>query len=91
MHSVLASYGLLAIASSQMKEPNYYNTVGAGKAQSVQRLGYVMGDRGVGVRFHVGVRDFFRLHNIQTITGAHQASYTVGIEGCFPLGKAFGA
>jgi hypothetical protein len=39
---VLTSYRLLAVASGQIKELNYYNTAGAGIAQWVQRLDHVL-------------------------------------------------
>jgi hypothetical protein len=39
-------------------------------AQSVQRLGYGLDDRGVGVRFPVRARNFSFLHNVKTTFGA---------------------
>jgi hypothetical protein len=47
-----------------------------GPAQSVQWLGYRMDERGMGVRFPVGVRDFSLFHKVQTDSGTHQALYT---------------
>jgi hypothetical protein len=34
--------------------------------------------------------NFSLLHNVQTGTGAHPASYRMGTAGCFPAGKAAG-
>jgi hypothetical protein len=34
---------------------------------------------------------FFLLHRVQTDSGVHPASYTMGTEGSFPGGKAAGA
>jgi hypothetical protein len=63
----------------------------AGMAQSVWRLGYRQDDRGVGVRFPAGAKYFYLLHNVQTGSGAHSASYPMGTRGCFLSGKAAGA
>jgi hypothetical protein len=37
------------------------------------RLGYVLDDRGIGVRFPAGTRDFSLLHSVQPDSGAHPA------------------
>jgi hypothetical protein len=52
--------------------------------------GYGLDGRGVGVRVPVGAW-FFPLHVIQTVLGAHPASYPTGTGGSFPWGKAVGA
>jgi hypothetical protein len=44
-----------------------------------------------GVRFPAGARDFSLLHRVQTGSGAHPASYTIGTGGSFPGDKAAGA
>jgi hypothetical protein len=51
---------------------------------------YKIGGRGIGVRFPASARDFSLLHSVQTGSGAHPASYTMGTRGCFPGGKAAG-
>jgi hypothetical protein len=43
-----------------------------------------------GVLFLEGARDFSQLHSVQTGSGAHTASYPMGIRGTFPGGKAAG-
>jgi hypothetical protein len=40
--------------------------------------------------FLVEATDFSLLHSIQTGSGAHAASYTTGIGGCFPRSKEAG-
>ena len=47
-------------------------------AQSVQRLGYVLDNRRIVVSFPVGAIDVDRLRNVQTASGAHPASYSMG-------------
>jgi hypothetical protein len=46
--------------------------------------------RGIGVWFLAEVRDYSLLRNVQTGSGAHLASYTMGTVSCFPGGKAAG-
>jgi hypothetical protein len=41
-----------------------------------------------GVRVPVGAGNFSRHHRVQTGSGAHPASYTMGTRGPFPRGKA---
>jgi hypothetical protein len=41
-------------------------------------------DRGVGVLFMAGERDFSLLHNVQTCSGAHPGSYAMGTETISP-------
>jgi hypothetical protein len=54
--------------------------------------GYGLDDRGVGVPVPVGSRILSSLlHVVQTGSGAHVASYPMGIGGSFPGGKAAGA
>jgi hypothetical protein len=43
-----------------------------------QRLGYILDDRGIGVRVLARIQDFYLLHNFQTGFGAQQASYSMG-------------
>jgi hypothetical protein len=61
---------------------------GAGIAQSLSRLGYGLGGRGVGVRFPAEARDFCLLHNVQTGSGAHPASYAMDTGDSFLGGKS---
>jgi hypothetical protein len=49
--------------------------------------GYVLNDRSSEVRFPAGARNFFLLHRVQTGSGAHPASYSVGTRDSFPGGK----
>jgi hypothetical protein len=51
---------------------------------------YGLNDRGVGVRVPVGSK-FSLLHIIQTGSGVHPASYSMGTGVSFPGGKAPGA
>jgi hypothetical protein len=48
-------------------------------------LGYGQDDQGVKVQFPTWARDFSFLHNVQTGSGAHWSSYTMG-TGDFPRG-----
>jgi hypothetical protein len=64
---------------------------GAVIAQSVQRLGYGLDDRGSGVRFPAGAGNFSLHHRVQNGSGAHPASYPVGTRCSFAGGKAAGA
>jgi hypothetical protein len=51
-------------------------------------LGYGLDDRGSRVRFPAGAGNFSLHHRVQKGSGAHPASYPVGIRGSFPGGKA---
>jgi len=42
------------------------------------------------VQFPVGARDFSFLKVVYMVSGTCPASYSVGIRGTFPRGKAFG-
>jgi hypothetical protein len=46
---------------------------------------------GSGVRVLAGVRNFSLHHRVQNGSGAHPASYPVGMRGSFPRGKAAGS
>jgi hypothetical protein len=59
-------------------------------AQSVQRLGYGLDDRGSRFRFPAGAGNFSLHHRVQNGSGAHPA-YPMGTKGSFPEGKAAGA
>jgi hypothetical protein len=50
-------------------------------AKSVQQLGYRLAGRGVVVTFLQGAIDLSFLHIVDTCSGAHPASYTVGTGG----------
>jgi hypothetical protein len=62
--------------------------VRVGLSQLVQWLLYKLVGRGIGVIFPA--RDIYILHNVQTGSGAHLASYTMGTGGCFHKGNAVG-
>jgi hypothetical protein len=49
---------------------------------------YGMDDRSIGVRSPAGAKDFSSNLCVQTGSGAHPASYTMGIGGPFPGGKS---
>jgi hypothetical protein len=51
---------------------------------------YGLDDRMIGVRFPAYARNFFLRHRVQTCSGAHPASYPMGIGSSFPGGKAAG-
>jgi hypothetical protein len=57
---------------------------GAGVAQSV----YGLDDRAIGARSPAGAKDFSSNLFVQTGSGAHPASCTMGTGGPFPGGKA---
>jgi hypothetical protein len=54
-------------------------------------LGYVLDNRGSGVRFPAGAGNFSLNHRVQNGSGAHPASYPMGTRGSFLGGKAAGA
>jgi hypothetical protein len=60
-------------------------------AQSVQPLGYGLGDQRPRVRFPAEFGDFSLHHRVQNGSGAHPASYPMGTVGSFPGRKAAGA
>jgi hypothetical protein len=47
-------------------------------------------DYTAGVQFPTGAREFSLLHNIETGSGAHPASYPMGTGNSLPVGKAAG-
>jgi hypothetical protein len=51
-------------------------------AQSVLQLGYGLDDWGIGIRFPSEAGDSYLLHNVQTVSGAHPASYKMRTGGC---------
>jgi hypothetical protein len=64
---------------------------GVGTAQSIQRLGYGLDDRGSRVRFPAEAMNFSLHHRVQNVSRAHPVSYPMGTRGSFPGGKAVGA
>jgi hypothetical protein len=66
----------------QMQVVSYGSTVGIATA-------YGLDDQGVRVRVPV-VSEYSLLHIIQTSSGAHPVSYSMGTGGFFPRGKAAG-
>jgi hypothetical protein len=50
--------------------------------------GYGLDDRVIGVRSPAGTKDFSSILCLQTGSGAHTASCTMGTGGSFPGGKA---
>jgi hypothetical protein len=54
-------------------------------------LGYGLGDWGSRVRFLAGTGNFSLHHRVQNGSGAHPASYPMGIRVSFPGVKAAGA
>jgi hypothetical protein len=49
---------------------------------------YGLDDRAIGIRSPAGARDFCSILCVQTGSGAHLASCTMGTGGPFPGGKA---
>jgi hypothetical protein len=49
---------------------------------------YGLDDREIGIRSLAEARDFSSILRVQTGSGAHPASYTMGTGGSFPGGKA---
>jgi hypothetical protein len=60
-------------------------------AQSVQQLGYRLGNQGSRVQFPAGAGNFSLHHHAQNGSGAHPASYPIGTRDSSPVGKAAGA
>jgi hypothetical protein len=50
---------------------------------------YGLDDRAIGVRSPAGAKDFSSIVCVQTGSGAHPASCTMGTEGPFPGGKVW--
>jgi hypothetical protein len=50
--------------------------------------GYGLDDRAIEVRSPAEAKDFSSSLCVQTVSGAHPASYTMGTGGPFPGGKA---
>jgi hypothetical protein len=69
----------------------YYITLRDVIAQSVQRLGYRLDDRGSTVRFPARAGNFSLHHRVQIGSGARPASYPMGTRHSFRGGKAAGA
>jgi hypothetical protein len=60
-----------------------------GQGSSVSIVsGYGLDDWAIEVRSPAGTKDFFSILCVQTGSGAHPASCTVGTGGPFPRGKA---
>jgi hypothetical protein len=68
---------------SRLRDFIVLHLVGGGMAQSVQRLGYGMNGRGIGVLFPARGRDFL-LNDAQTGSVAHPAFFAMGTGGRFP-------
>jgi hypothetical protein len=67
----------------------YFITFSNSRDSSVgTALGYGLDDRGSRVRFPVGAGNFSLRRRVQNGSGAHPASYPMGIRGSFPEGKA---
>jgi hypothetical protein len=49
---------------------------------------YGLDDRAIGVRCAAGEKDFFSIFCVQTGSGPHPASYTMGTGGPNPGGKS---
>jgi hypothetical protein len=60
-------------------------------AQSVERLGYGLDDRGSGLRFAAGAGNFSLHRRVQNGSGVHPASYLMGTRDSFSGGEAAGA
>jgi hypothetical protein len=54
-------------------------------------LGYGLDDRGSRLRFQAGAENLSLHHRVQNGSGAHPASFPMGIGGSFPENKAAGA
>jgi hypothetical protein len=54
-------------------------------------LGYGLDDLGSRVRFQAGAGNFSLHHRVQNGSGAHPASYLMGMRGSFLGGRAVGA
>jgi hypothetical protein len=67
-----------------MGSHDFIYTYGAGLAQA----DYGLDDRAIGVRSPVGVKDFSSIVFVQTGSGVHPASCTMGTGGPFPGGKS---
>jgi hypothetical protein len=77
----------IKFAESFSRKPHFhfrYSTVGIA-------TDYGLDDGEIGVRIPVRSRIFSFLHVVQTGSGAHPASYPMGMWGSFPRDKAAGA
>jgi hypothetical protein len=67
----------------------YGYIAGGSRVSSVSIVSdYGLDDRAIGVRFPAGAEDFSSSLCVQTGSGAHPASCTMGTGGSFPGGKS---
>jgi hypothetical protein len=76
--------GYAAVAASDDDNDDNNGSVG-------MATGYGLHNREIGVRFTAEARNFSLLHSVQTSSGAHRTSYTMGIGVRFSRGNAAGA
>jgi hypothetical protein len=69
---------------------SYLRSLGSRDSSVAIATGYELEDRGIGIQVPVG-QDFSDLHVVQTLSGAHQASCPMVIEGSLPEDKAAGS
>jgi hypothetical protein len=65
-----------------------YRLIGSWVSSGSIVSGYWLDDQAIGVRSPVGAKDFSSSLCVQTGSGAHPASCTVGTGGPFPGGKS---
>jgi hypothetical protein len=84
-----ANYAQIMILRHDHTQP-IYELTNQSKKQPVTCLFYIYGldDRAIGVRSPAGAEDFSSSLRVQTGSGVHPASYTMGTGGHFPGGKA---
>jgi hypothetical protein len=91
-HGVCTYYKLCLYLNLNCFELNHTQHIfRAVTAQSVQRLGYGLDNRGTRVRFLSGAGNFSLHHRVKISTGAHSASYPGGTRGSFNGNKLAGA
>jgi hypothetical protein len=83
-------WSYIAIAILVLHIPRLLNWIKSRDSSVSIALGYELDDRGSKVRFPVGARNFSLHHRVQNGSGAHPASYSMGIRGFFLGGKAAG-
>jgi hypothetical protein len=67
----------------------YYTIIRSGVSSGSIVSDYGLDDRVIGVRFPAGAKDFSSILCVQTGSGAHPASCTMGTGGPFPGAKAW--
>ena len=65
-----------------------FDQLAGGTARSVRKLAHRTDWLWIVVRFPVEAQNYFLRRSVETVSGSHIASNTIGNEGCYPRSKA---